>query len=185
MLVSLARTVLKYAVPGVPDIYQGTELWDLSLVDPDNRRPVDYGLRSRMLDNQEDPKALLSAWRDGRIKQKLARSLLADRAAAPVLYANGDYQPLKGRGSRARNVLAFVRTCGSERLAVIVPRLFAGFVKDEQPPPRSEWGDTKVPLPPGRWRDIVTGREVTIEEDGKLVSELFTELPLSVLRAQA
>ena len=185
MLVSLARTALKCSIPGVPDFYQGTELWDLSLVDPDNRRPVDYDRRAEMLGHNEEPQALIAAWRDGRIKQRLVRSILDDRASAPTLYASGDYQPLKAGGGKDRNVLAFLRTCGSERLAVVVPRLFAGLVEDGEAPSASIWEGTRIPLPQGRWRDIVTGREFAADGRGHPVAELFTDLPISVLRAQS
>ena len=100
MLTGLARTVLKCTVPGVPDVYQGTEFWDLSLVDPDNRRPVDYGARAAALDEPLDWGALLEGWRDGRIKQAVLAGLLADRAAAPDVYAKADYRPLAPEGAQ-------------------------------------------------------------------------------------
>ena len=101
MVTGLARTVLKCTLPGVPDIYQGTEIWDLSLVDPDNRRPVDYAARAAALEDGADPAALLRSWRDGRIKQQVLARLLADRAAAPRLYAEGGYEPLAAQASAA------------------------------------------------------------------------------------
>ena len=107
MVTGLARTVLKCTLPGIPDIYQGTELWDLSLVDPDNRRPVDYASRAAALEDGGDPAALLRSWPDGRIKQQVIARLLADRAAAPQLYAEGGYEPLAAQGERSRNVDRF------------------------------------------------------------------------------
>ena len=126
MVTGLARTVLKCTLPGIPDIYQGTELWDLSLVDPDNRRPVDYASRAAALEDGGDPAALLRSWPDGRIKQQVIARLLADRAAAPQLYAEGGYEPLAAQGERSRNVVAFRRSRAGEDLIVAVPRLIAG-----------------------------------------------------------
>jgi (1->4)-alpha-D-glucan 1-alpha-D-glucosylmutase len=185
MLTSLGRTVLKCTIPGVPDTYQGTELWDFSLVDPDNRRPVDYAERERLLGDETDPSLLMASWQTGAIKQRLVRNLLADRAVSPALYDHGDYQPLRTRGNRARHVFAFIRTSGHEHLAVIVPRLLAGLLRDEAPPDPAVWGDTRVALPEGRWRDVITGREVEIGGDGLEVSELFREIPISVMRGQS
>jgi (1->4)-alpha-D-glucan 1-alpha-D-glucosylmutase len=164
----------------VPDIYQGTEFWDLSLVDPDNRRPVDYDARARALDDDADPAALLAHWRDGRIKQRVTARLLADRAAHPALYADGDYKPLAARGPHARRVVAFTREHGSERLLVAAPRLVGALMRDERAPLGPEpWGDTAVPLPAGEWRDVVTGERA---ETGA-IGELFRALPIAVLRA--
>jgi (1->4)-alpha-D-glucan 1-alpha-D-glucosylmutase len=184
MLTSLGRTILKCTIPGVPDTYQGTELWDFSLVDPDNRRPVDYEERERLLEDEADASRLMASWRSGAIKQRLIRTILADRAASPGLYDHGDYQPLRNRGDEARHVLAFLRTSGSDRLAVVVPRLLAGLVTGEGPPDASAWGETRVSLPGGRWRDVVTGREIEVDGDGVQVSELFREIPISVMRGQ-
>jgi (1->4)-alpha-D-glucan 1-alpha-D-glucosylmutase len=183
MLTGLSRTVLKCTVPGVPDFYQGTETWDLSLVDPDNRRPVDYDSRTRSLEAQEPVAALLSCWRDGRVKQQVLARLLADRAATPSLYACGDYHTLKASGSLARHVVAFSRTSGSERLAVVVPRLVAQLAADETAPLGAVWQDTSVAVPSGRWRDVMTGDVREIGPDGSPMSELFSALPFSVLRA--
>ena len=185
-LTSLARTVLKCSIPGVPDTYQSTEFWDLSLVDPDNRRPVDYEARLRGLEADEDITRLLSLWRDGRIKQHILARLLADRANAPILYAYGDYRPLAARGPRAQNVLGFVRSGGGETLAVVVPRLFCSLVQGEEPPVgQAVWGETAVDLPAGRWRDIITGAEIGVGSSQTRLSELFSALPLSVLRASS
>jgi (1->4)-alpha-D-glucan 1-alpha-D-glucosylmutase len=184
MLTSLSRTVLKFTIPGVPDLYQGTERWDLSLVDPDNRRPVDYEARIRELDDGKPFDALVARWRDGRIKQRLTTRLLADRAEAPALYASGDYEPVRVHGPQAHHLLAFTRTCGAERLAVIVPRLFGGVAQaNELPVGESVWTTTHADLPAGQWRDLASGLTVEIGENGSPVSELFKILPLSILRA--
>jgi (1->4)-alpha-D-glucan 1-alpha-D-glucosylmutase len=183
MLNGLARTVLKCTLPGVPDVYQGTEFWDLSLVDPDNRRPVDYGARARALEAEEPVDALLGSWRDGRIKQRIVHRLLTDRAEAPSLYAEGGYEPLPASGAAANRVVAFTRTYGRDTLVVAVPRLLGGAVADEtMPVGREFWGDAALPLPPGRWRDVVTGASLETGEGPHPIGELFSILPISVLR---
>ncbi|MDQ4135704.1 MAG: malto-oligosyltrehalose synthase, partial [Pseudomonadota bacterium] len=182
MLNGLARTALKATLPGVPDIYQGTEFWDLSLVDPDNRRPVDYDARMRALERSEPLPQLLRSWRDGRVKQGLLARLLADRAATPSLYADGAYQPLQAKGDKARNVLAFVRSCGTESLAVVAPRLVASIADGEAMPLGGVWGDTVLPLAPGRWRNILTDAIVEPGERGCDLGELFADFPIAILR---
>jgi (1->4)-alpha-D-glucan 1-alpha-D-glucosylmutase len=185
MVYSLSRSVLKCTIPGVPDFYQGTEFWDLSFVDPDNRRPVDYVERSHSLDHSAPLASFLSSWPDGRIKQRVIHRLLADRQAAPSLYAFGDYQPLRPRGERRRQVVAFARSCGTDRLVVLAPRLLADMTTENAVPVGTAWADTTVPVPAGTWRDIFTGRQFTVaDEELCPVSELFAELPISVLRAQ-
>jgi (1->4)-alpha-D-glucan 1-alpha-D-glucosylmutase len=184
MLTGLSRTVLKCTVPGVPDFYQGTEMWDLALVDPDNRRAVDYDSLGRSIETQEPAPVLLARWRDGQVKQQVLARLLADRAATPNLYAYGDYHILKAGGSFAKHVVAFSRTNGSERLAVVVPRLVAKLAAEETAPLGAVWRDTSVAVPAGRWRDIITGDVREIGPDGCPVSELFAALPFSVLRLQ-
>jgi (1->4)-alpha-D-glucan 1-alpha-D-glucosylmutase len=179
MVNGLSRTALKLTLPGIPDTYQGTEMWDFSLVDPDNRRPVDYEARARALDDDTPADALLARWRDGRIKQRLTCRLLADRAERPALYADGDYKPLATKGQHARRLAAFSREHGGERLVVVAPRLVGALMPDERLPlGRDLWGDTSVALPPGRWRDLMTG---TVAENGA-VGELFRALPIAVLR---
>ncbi|HEY8381038.1 MAG TPA: malto-oligosyltrehalose synthase [Microvirga sp.] len=182
MVTSLARTALKATLPGVPDIYQGTDFWDLSLVDPDNRRPVDYGSREKALAAETAAADLMSHWSDGRIKQRLLAAILEDRAAAPGLYASSDYQPLKPQGPQRARLVAFARGAGGERLVVAVPRLVASLTEGDALPVGDVWGDTAVPLPEGTWRDVVTGRSV---EGGRAVpvAELFDGVPLSILRS--
>ena len=132
---SLAQTLLKLTAPGVPDIYQGTELWDLSLVDPDNRRPVDYVERRRLLATGEHP------------KQRLMAAALAARQRRPGAFAPGaSYEPLSAQGERAAHAVGYVR--GGEAV-VVVPRLVVGLGGD--------WGDASVTLPPGRWVDELGG----------------------------
>ena len=119
---ALAQTLLKLTAPGVPDIYQGTEFWDFSLVDPDNRRPVDFVLRTAGFDasSTED---LVKTWRSGRIKQALIFQTLALRRNKPKLFADGSYEPLEVRGKFADHVIAFARRLGPDVAITVVPRI--------------------------------------------------------------
>ena len=129
MLASLGRTVLKCTLPGLPDTYQGTEMWDFSFVDPDNRRPVDYPALERMLEQGGEPAALLAHWPDGRVKQATLTRLLAERAERPDFYASAAYEPVDATGARAAHVIAYRRTDPGQEggdLFVAVPRLVAG-----------------------------------------------------------
>jgi (1->4)-alpha-D-glucan 1-alpha-D-glucosylmutase len=124
MLNSLAQTILKFTVPGVPDIYQGTELWDFSLVDPDNRRPVDFTLCQRLLDEVQNEAAetLFKTWQDGRIKMLMTSQLLHLRQSAPTLFESGSYYSFYANGDLADCCVAFSRELGSQMILVIVPR---------------------------------------------------------------
>jgi (1->4)-alpha-D-glucan 1-alpha-D-glucosylmutase len=148
---SLAQTLLKLTVPGIPDLYQGTELWDLGLVDPDNRRPVDYALRRRLLAEagRGRPEDALARSDEGVPKLWLVRRALEVRRREPAAFA-GDYEPLTASGERAAHVVGFVRG-GS--VAVVVPRLALGL--------NGDWLHTTVELPRGRWRDELSGDEHT------------------------
>ena len=177
---SLAQTVLKLTCPGVPDFYQGTELWDFSLVDPDNRRPVDYALRRHHLDRlgSASPCDLLANWRDGRIKMFVIHRLLALRRDRSALFAYGGYTGITARGAFADKVIAFERRDGDAAVMVIVPRQTEslGF-----PPIGATWEDTQVPqLKSGaRWKDVFTGRD--FDGDAVRLAELFREMPFAVL----
>jgi (1->4)-alpha-D-glucan 1-alpha-D-glucosylmutase len=157
---SLSQLVLKLTVPGVPDIYQGNEIWDFSLVDPDNRRAVDYSRRQEMLDSLENaqPHELLEGWPDGRIKLLATSRLLRLRRGHPNLFKHGSYVPLQTTGTFAESCLAFAREHEGKSLVVIVPRLSSrvGF-----PPTGDKWHDTAVQLAPS----IMNGRELFTERD--------------------
>ncbi|SDD68254.1 (1-_4)-alpha-D-glucan 1-alpha-D-glucosylmutase [Rhodospira trueperi] len=153
---SLAQTTLKLTVPGVPDLYQGTDLWDFSLVDPDNRRPVDFEARAQALADARSALDLLPHWRDGRVKQALIAALLDLRSHAPRLFAHGSYEPLEVTGPHANRVLAFARTApaiegqeaGAPRLlVVVVPRLVWPLMDGAFLPLPMGWDDTAVVLP--------------------------------------
>ena len=146
---SLVQCVLKLTTPGVPDLYQGTEFWDFSLVDPDNRRPVDFALRQQQLDIHAPAPALLDDWRSGAIKQAVIARTLAMRAEHPVLFARGRYQPLHVTGPHADRVLAFAREWQGQWAVVVAPRLSAPLLQNSALPlinPR-EWADTRLELP--------------------------------------
>jgi len=179
----LSRTVLKLTLPGVPDIYQGTEFWDFSLVDPDNRRPVDYRARSAALSAEAPLDTLLASWPDGRIKQRITAHILRDRAEAPLLYAEGDYRPLSAAGRRAKHLLGYVRRHGGEELAVIVPRLWAALEPgDNLSINPAAWGDATIDLPQGGWRNVITGEEILLQDASCAISNLLKPLPFAVIR---
>ena len=164
---SLTQTLLKLTSPGVPDIYQGTEIWDYSLVDPDNRRPVDYELRRQMLKSLSNatPGELMQTWPDGRIKLFLTKHLLQLRRGHADLFERGEYLPLHTSGTFAECCVSFVRRLDDNWIAVIAPRLSSriGF-----PPIGEAWQDTAIQLPEtlfaqGRARSLhVPSRFVTI-----------------------
>ena len=182
MLISLGRTVLKCTLPGVPDFYQGTELWDFSLVDPDNRRPVDYEERGAVIAAGQSFADLLADWPSGGIKLRLVASLLADRRENALFYAKADYTPLTVTGARWTNVVAFARRHGRDYLVVIVPRLSGkGSAASGLPIGTAYWGNTTIDLPAGRWRDVVEDRNH--ESTGSIaVGSVLATLPFAVLR---
>jgi (1->4)-alpha-D-glucan 1-alpha-D-glucosylmutase len=167
---SLAQTTLLLTCPGVADIYQGTELWDLSLVDPDNRRPVDYSLRNRLLGtlSRATPPVAIADDGPGRWKLWLMWRLLADRQARPDLYRTSGYEPLEVNGPGADHVVAYVRG----DLAVLIPRLIVGV--------DGGWGKTRVTLGQGSWTNLLGGAEVS--GGPTRVSELLCACPVAVLR---
>jgi (1->4)-alpha-D-glucan 1-alpha-D-glucosylmutase len=145
----LAQTLLRMTVPGVPDLYQGNEFWDFSLVDPDNRRPVDYAARAHALQEPLPPVELLANWRDGRIKQALIAEVLNLRVEHAELFRRGTYQALEVLGSQAHNVLAFAREYEGKQAIVIVPIRCATLLENGAVPQVDalRWGDTRVVLP--------------------------------------
>lgn len=161
----LAQTLLRVTAPGIPDCYQGCEFWDFSLVDPDNRRPVDFEARKRGLDSDEPAQALLPSWRDGRIKQRLIARALHLRQQMPEVFAHGEYLALEARGELARHVVAYARRAGEQVAIAITARFVAGLVDDGAPHiDPGEWSGTSVVLPQDlrgrRWRCMLTGVEV-------------------------
>lgn len=175
----LAQTVLRLTTPGVPDLYQGTDYWDFSLVDPDNRRPVDFLLRAASLDRDAAPVELLAAWKDGTIKQAVIARLLRVRQAHPDLFARGGYRPLDAVGPAAGHVLGFVREWRSQRLTVAVARHTAEWLGGAPGPgvPASRWAETSLQLPKGRWAGVLVDGRI----DGGTVEAgtLFGGLPVA------
>ena len=185
LLVSLGRTVLKCTLPGVPDFYQGTGLWDFSLVDPDNRRPVDYAERAGMVAADAPLTTLLRSWHDGAVKLRVVGDLLRDRRDNALFYAGADYAPLTITGGKWSKLVAFVRRFGSERLVVVVPRLAgSGSGVSVMPVGQAYWGSTTIDLPAGRWRDVFEGR--TVDSSGSVpAGALLESLPFAVMRMTA
>ncbi|MBX6342884.1 MAG: malto-oligosyltrehalose synthase, partial [Thermomicrobiaceae bacterium] len=155
---ALGQTLVRVAAPGLPDLYRGTELWDLSLADPDNRRPVDFDARVAALDDldrrAEADRAglladLLAGWRDGRVKLYLISRALRLRRERADLFAEGDYLPLEATGARPGHVVAFARRHDGAWALAVAPRLLARLT-DPGVPPLGEtvWGDTALALPP-------------------------------------
>ncbi|WP_263971661.1 malto-oligosyltrehalose synthase [Leptolyngbya ohadii] len=190
---SLSQTLLKMTAPGVPDFYQGTELWDLSLVDPDNRRPVDYEKRHHFL---KDIKAqidsdlpglvsqLLKSPDDGRIKLFLIHQVLKARHAYAELFQRGTYEPIPIVGSLKGHLVAFMRELSDTRMIVIAPRFPTAIIKEgEYPIGESVWHETRLLQPPGSttvWHDLITGREIDTEET-IWIKETLTQFPVALL----
>ncbi len=152
----LAQAILQCTAPGVPDIYQGSEFWDLSMVDPDNRRPVNFVARQAALQGAPEDDHLRASWKDGRVKQSLLKRLLTARRDHPALFRRGRYQPLAARGPRADEVLAFCREAEGLMLAVIVPISTPASVDESLSLQAEWWADTAVALPAGasEWQPI-------------------------------
>jgi (1->4)-alpha-D-glucan 1-alpha-D-glucosylmutase len=168
---SLSQTLLRLTAPGVPDTYQGSELWDFSLVDPDNRRLVKYPLRRELLNTlrtQSVPRAvllrhLLTSIDDGRIKLFMTQTCLALRREEPDLFNKGDYIPLQVTGPSAHHLFAFTRRFRQKELVVLIPRFFDGLVGESAGPPvGGAWGDTTILLDKPS-RDLVYTNSFTFE----------------------
>jgi len=196
---SLSQTLLKLTCPGVPDIYQGTELWDFSLVDPDNRRPVDYIDRQQILGSiagWSNPSDALSIGRlletpeDGRLKLYVIWKTLCLRKHQTDLFQRGEYLPLAVEGGKADHVVAFARKSGNTSALVIVPRLVAGLLNDTDRPPigPKTWEDTHLLLPscdcPEKYRNALTGEVLDVQKIdacGKIdVSKVLAEFPVAL-----
>ncbi len=182
---ALAMKLLQLTMPGIPDSYQGSELWDLSLVDPDNRRPVDFGERARLSSALDRAEATTPRVEDsGAAKLHLMRSALRLRRRRPELFgAAADYEPLEVSGSAAEHVVAFAR--GAEghpgRAVTVVPRLVLGLRQ------AGGWKDTAVALPPGEWIDVITGRRhsgmssANGEPSSAYLLKLLRDFPVALL----
>jgi (1->4)-alpha-D-glucan 1-alpha-D-glucosylmutase len=194
---SLAQTLIKITAPGVPDFYQGTELWDLSLVDPDNRRPVDWKLRRRLLADLEHALAttqdraalaheLYVKKDDARVKLFLIREALALRRAQPALFAGGAYRPLEPRGSLAEHLCAFARVDDHAAAITVVPRLLARRGGEVPPLGMDYWQDTTLEIPAEvgrRFRNVLTGE--TVEDHALPVGRVLAHIPVALLEREA
>jgi (1->4)-alpha-D-glucan 1-alpha-D-glucosylmutase len=191
---SLSQALVKFTAPGVPDTYQGTELWDFSLVDPDNRRPVDYELRSRLLaevkagagSGAEFCRELLAAKEDGRVKLYLTWRALQARKAHPGLFSEGEYLPLEPSGALAEHLFAFARRLGDRAALIVVPRVMTRLVGDGELPLGDIWGDTHLPLPAefrgASWRNAFTSEPLPSGETLRMAAAL-THFPIALLLA--
>ncbi|MBV7486131.1 malto-oligosyltrehalose synthase [Bordetella sp. BOR01] len=175
---SLAQTTLRLTVPGVPDLYQGTEFWDFSLVDPDNRQPVDYAARAAALSQA------------GHAKQQLIQRLLHLRAAHPLLFDHGSYLPLSVHGAQAAHVVAFARCHDDQHALVVVPHLCAMRLSGQQNAEQAAafWADTRIRLPAGlcrqAWRNTQTHQSLrTDTRDCLALAQLLQDAPVSVWMA--
>ncbi|MFZ3237083.1 MAG: malto-oligosyltrehalose synthase [Stellaceae bacterium] len=186
---SLVQTALKLTLPGMPDIYQGAELWDLSLVDPDNRRPVDYRTRIELLaqisaslqkNRGAAMLAMLADWRDPRIKLAVTATLLDYRRGHPRLFSEGGYEPLAATGPKADQVCAFARSHDSAALIVAAVRFPARLDGDQ------DWTGTAIPWPAAAdagndWRDLLSGRVVECRGEAIDAATVLRDMPVAVL----
>jgi (1->4)-alpha-D-glucan 1-alpha-D-glucosylmutase len=212
MVNSLAQLVLKIASPGIPDFYQGTELWHLDMADPDNRRPVDFGCRATMLealmpcirrveiDNAEPGpqdvaereawlRLLLANWPDARLKMFLMASALRLRGREVALFLHGEYAPLRAEGAGADRLVSFARSLGAKAAVVAVPRLTSERVlAHSQWAPCEIWEDTCVVLPSHlsgrRFRNLFTGGPVQATDGRLAAATLFRACPVALLVAE-
>jgi (1->4)-alpha-D-glucan 1-alpha-D-glucosylmutase len=193
---SLATLVLKVTVPGVPDLYQGTELWDPTLTDPDNRRAVDFRQRERLLaglpsasarpaEHAAVAKRLLGSWPDGRLKLMVTRALLHLRRAQPLLFHQGTYRVLDVTGPLADHVVAIARRRGRHQVIAVVPRLMVDTVGTGRFPTGTRaWATTTIRLPspvPDTLTDVVTGTPAVVRRGGIRLAECLSVLPVAVL----
>ena len=187
----LVAVTLRLTAPGVADLYQGTEYWDQSLVDPDNRRPVDYALRRSSFDGNLLPEPLLAQYRSGVIKQQVIHRLLRARRRWPELFLRAAYEPQEVIGQRRQHILAFLRRYENQRLLIAVPRLCAeGMADDDRPMPQQEfWDDTAVACRSDdgacTYTDLFTHRTLQGSPQGLSAQSLFSEWPVAVLMSSA
>jgi (1->4)-alpha-D-glucan 1-alpha-D-glucosylmutase len=202
MVNGLAQTLIKITAPGVPDFYQGAELWELNLVDPDNRRPVDFSLRRTLLAELREgiaagdlgalARTLMDRWEDGRIKLYTIHRALAYRRTHVELFREGRYVPLASGGRHAAHVCAYARQWQGEAAIVVVPRLAARLTGNggRLPLGNDVWGDTYVALPPSLagtgYTHVYTGQTVAPGardgEVGLAVADLLEGFPVALLR---
>jgi (1->4)-alpha-D-glucan 1-alpha-D-glucosylmutase len=190
-LQSLSQTLLRLTAPGIPDTYQGTELWEFSLVDPDNRRPVDFILRHQLLrqSNTRPLPDLIDKWKDGGIKLYLVQRVLRYRKTHPDLFLAGDYIPCHASGPKRKHILAFARRRSLNWVLAIVPRLTVGLSPAGSPPALTGrvWRDTELAIPeeaPRRWTNILTGETLNVSGVNTVqLRSVLQRFPLALLAA--
>jgi len=195
---SIAQVLLKISSPGVPDFYQGTELWDFSLVDPDNRRPVDFRKRVGLLEDlvQQEAKGqqslvqeMLNSWEDGRLKLYATYKTLNARSSYRDVFREGQYVPLKVEGQRQEHVCAFARCKGETWVIIAIPRLMTKLVRvGAMPVGQRVWGDDLLILPEGmpeRWLNTFTGESLKISGagGGLPLSSVLSTFPVAFLNS--
>jgi (1->4)-alpha-D-glucan 1-alpha-D-glucosylmutase len=196
---ALSRTLVHCTAPGTPDVYQGDELWNFALVDPDNRRPVDFDRRDCLLAElervqegarQAHLRELVDSAEDGRIKLHVMHSAMSARRVNPALFTRGTYEPLYATGSRAEHVFAFLRRDGEAAVITVAPRLTNLLSRDGNPPVDAPvWGDTALQLPselsPSAWRCVLGGHIVETELNERApaipLSRILRVVPVSLL----
>jgi (1->4)-alpha-D-glucan 1-alpha-D-glucosylmutase len=177
---SLSQITLKVTMPGVPDFYQGTEFWDLSLVDPDNRRPVDFAERAAVLGSIEKPdwEDLAQHWPDGHVKLAWTRHLLKLRTELADLFARGDYEPLEVNGPHRDHIIAFARRRGRDAAITVVAKSFAPMSQGGRAWPRAEAFDATLNL------NGYSIKGIGSKAGAVPLSALFRDLPVTVLKAR-
>ncbi|QOR39803.1 malto-oligosyltrehalose synthase [Billgrantia diversa] len=181
----LAQTALRLTVPGVPDLYQGCEFWDYSLVDPDNRRPVDHVARQAALEQDHEPAEALGHWRDGSVKQAMIARLLALRHAHRDLFTHGDYHPVTVEGEHGDMLVSFLRQHGDQQLLVTVPRLCTALLEGTERlhVPSSRWGNTRLRVSEescAAWQSALTGTTLRVTDESLAAEELLSAFPVGI-----
>jgi (1->4)-alpha-D-glucan 1-alpha-D-glucosylmutase len=188
---SLAQVLIKITAPGIPDFYQNTTLWDLSLVDPDNRRPIELDARLKLAEELGDwnqpgtPASLLAGWKDGRIKTFVIYRALQFRRRLPGLFLHGEYVPVQSDGLHRERVIAFARRSGDAACLVVVPRFTTHLVGSERPPVgRRVWKDTILIPPEGfaqrKWKNVMSGEAV----DSLALGNILATFPVALLETR-
>ncbi|MEN6616958.1 MAG: malto-oligosyltrehalose synthase, partial [Syntrophorhabdus sp.] len=193
---SASQTLLKICSPGIPDFYQGMEVWNLTLVDPDNRQPVDYGHRIELLNKIKDElvrknqaefaKELTNSMEDGRIKLYITYRSLKLRHEIRQVFEKGEYMPLEVSGARSGHIIAFARRFLTSMIVVAVPRFLARIMPSPDTRFDSIWEDTTVAIPEVSgndiFRNVFTGEEIRRSETGLHCSEIFRNFPVALLK---
>ena len=190
---SLSQTLIKIACPGVPDFYQGTELWDLNMVDPDNRRPVDFNKRAKLLEAAQKLKpqkipGVLTDFEDGKVKIYEIYKALETRNKNRELFQEGGYTPLEVKGAFRQHIVAFCRRKQTSWAVAVAPRFLVSVVESGQVPLGEAWTDTFVCLPPDApkiWKETFTEESVFAKKMGEYaglcVAELLRTFPVALL----